>query len=83
MVPQQVSFVERLSLSQRVPYQRFHCTHYIIHRVVTDLLRLWIVLLADRLDMLESPSSATDTSNTWISHTASIAMYVLKVLKRH
>ena len=25
MVPQQVSFVERLSLSQRVPYQRFHC----------------------------------------------------------
>ena len=26
MVPQQVSLVERLSLSQRVPYQRFHCT---------------------------------------------------------
>ena len=26
MVPQQVSFVERASLSQRVPYQRFHCT---------------------------------------------------------
>ena len=25
MVPQQVSFVERLSLSQRVPYRRFHC----------------------------------------------------------
>ena len=25
MVLQQVSFVERLSLSQRVPYQRFHC----------------------------------------------------------
>ena len=25
MVPQQVSFVERSSLSQRVPYQRFHC----------------------------------------------------------
>ena len=25
MVPQQVSFVERLSLSQRVSYQRFHC----------------------------------------------------------
>ena len=24
MVPQQVSFVERSSLSQRVPYQRFH-----------------------------------------------------------
>ena len=30
MVPQQVSFVERLSLSQRVPYRRFHCTHYIL-----------------------------------------------------
>ena len=26
MVPQQVSFVERLSLSQRVPYWRFHCS---------------------------------------------------------
>ena len=26
MVPQQVSFVERSSLSQRVPYRRFHCT---------------------------------------------------------
>ena len=26
MVSQQVSFVERLSLSQRVPYQRLHCT---------------------------------------------------------
>ena len=25
MVSQQVSFVERASLSQRVPYQRFHC----------------------------------------------------------
>ena len=25
MVSQQVSFVERLSLSQRVPYRRFHC----------------------------------------------------------
>ena len=25
MVPQQVSFVERSSLSQRVPYWRFHC----------------------------------------------------------
>ena len=25
MVPQQVSFVERSSLSQRVPYRRFHC----------------------------------------------------------
>ena len=25
MVPQQVSFVEQSSLSQRVPYQRFHC----------------------------------------------------------
>ena len=25
MVPQQVSFVERLSLSQRVPYRSFHC----------------------------------------------------------
>ena len=25
MVLQQVSFVERLSLSQRVPYRRFHC----------------------------------------------------------
>ena len=24
-MPQQVSFVERLSLSQRVPYRRFHC----------------------------------------------------------
>ena len=27
MVPQQVSFVERLSLSQRVPHRRFYCTH--------------------------------------------------------
>ena len=27
MVPQQVSFVERSSLSQRVPYQRFHCIY--------------------------------------------------------
>ena len=28
MVPLQVSFVERSSLSQRVPYRRFHCnTH--------------------------------------------------------
>ena len=26
MVPQQVSFVERSSLSQWVPYRRFHCT---------------------------------------------------------
>ena len=26
MVPQQVSLVERLSLSQRVPYRRFHCS---------------------------------------------------------
>ena len=26
MVPQQVSFVERSSLSQRVPYRRFHCS---------------------------------------------------------
>ena len=25
MVPQQVSFVERSPLSQRVPYERFHC----------------------------------------------------------
>ena len=25
MVPQQVSFVERSSLSQRVPYRRSHC----------------------------------------------------------
>ena len=31
MVPQQVSFVERSSLSQRVPYQRFHCIHNLIH----------------------------------------------------
>ena len=30
MVLQQVSFVERSSLSQRVPYRRFHCTH--MHR---------------------------------------------------
>ena len=27
MVLQQVSLVERLSLSQRVPYRRFHCIH--------------------------------------------------------
>ena len=26
MVPQQVSLVERSSLFQRVPYQRFHCS---------------------------------------------------------
>ena len=30
MVPQQVSFVERLSLSQRVPYQRFHCISMVL-----------------------------------------------------
>ena len=30
MVPQQVSFVERSSLSQRVPYQRFHCTAFLL-----------------------------------------------------
>ena len=28
MVPQQVSFVERFSLSQRVPYRRFHCNSF-------------------------------------------------------
>ena len=27
MVPQQVSFVEKLFLSQRVPYQKFHCIY--------------------------------------------------------
>ena len=30
MVSQQVSFVERLSLSQRVPYRRFHCINYVL-----------------------------------------------------
>ena len=35
MVPQQVSFVERLSLSQMVPYRRFHCicTHPFIQEL--------------------------------------------------
>ena len=28
MVPQQVFFVERSSLSQWVSYQRFHCIHF-------------------------------------------------------
>ena len=33
MVQQQVSFVERSSLSQRVPYRRFHCTSLLVHTV--------------------------------------------------
>ena len=36
MVSQQVSFVERLSLSQRVPYRRFHCIPVDIALLVMD-----------------------------------------------
>ena len=31
MVPQQVSLVERSSLSQWVPYQRFHCIMFVLY----------------------------------------------------
>ena len=34
IVLQQVSFVERSSLSQRVPYQRFHC---VVRALTTNL----------------------------------------------
>ena len=33
MVPEQVSFVERSSLSQRVPYRRFHCISMVPQQV--------------------------------------------------
>ena len=35
MVPQQVSFVERSSLSQGVPYRRFHCNYVVLKTVLS------------------------------------------------
>ena len=49
MVPQQMSFVEKLSLSQRVPYRRFHCI--LTQHMYFPLIM--IVVLADVLRVYE------------------------------
>ena len=37
MVPQQVSLVERSSLSQRVPYRRFHCIYLLLQVYIGEI----------------------------------------------
>ena len=65
MVPQQVSFVERSSLSQRVPYRRFHCIHlsyngsflYCIYTPWTGFIVLDHKLIKD-VTLLGTPSKS-------------------------
>ena len=68
----QVSFVESLSLSQRVPYQRFHCTASVslfdlqsftyiqpgLNSLVCIVTQGTVIIIANHGDRIDIPSGA-------------------------
>ena len=66
MVPQQVSFVERSSLSQRVPYRRFHCILYVS---LTDVGKYTVFLNTRKAH--DTCSRSLPVANTCYVHSSS------------